>query len=172
MKKRLFALMLSGILTMSFLSGCSDEDWDEEYEDYEEEYEEGSEEENVEDEQDKQNTSGQNASGGGIRGIQMSVGSSDGELSITRAESTAEPVMGDEGVWTIFVYLCGTDLESFNGMGTADFEEMMNSQSLRTSENVWPQVFLLISTVMASVSAGISSSNLGLSTERVTVLFL
>lgn len=133
MKKRLFALMLSGVMTMSFLSGCSDEDWDEEYEDYEEEYEEGSEEENGEDEQDKQDTSGQNASGGGVRGIQMSVGSSDGELSITRAESTAEPVMGDEGVWTIFVYLCGTDLESFNGMGTADFEEMMNSKQ---SDNV------------------------------------
>ncbi len=123
MKKRLFALMVTGIMTMSFLSGCTDDEWEDEedYEDYEE-YEEDGEEN-----QDKQNESNPSSSGSGVRGLSMSLSSSTGELVIDRAMPTTEPVMGDEGVWTVFVYMCGTDLESFNGMGTADFEEMMNS---------------------------------------------
>ena len=32
--------------------------------------------------------------------------------------------MGEEGTWTIIVYLCGSDLESENGMASMDMEEM------------------------------------------------
>ena len=32
--------------------------------------------------------------------------------------------MGEEGTWTIFVYICGSDLESENGMASMDMEEM------------------------------------------------
>ncbi|MCR5598911.1 MAG: Clostripain family protein [Lachnospiraceae bacterium] len=122
MKKRLFALLVTGIMTMSLLAGCTDEEWDEDWEEEYEDYEEGETEDS-----DKQNTGDQSSSSSAVRGLKMSVGGSSGELSITRAESSAEPKMGDEGVWTVFVYLCGTDLESYNGMGTGDFEEMMNS---------------------------------------------
>ena len=107
---------------MSLLAGCTDEEWDEDWEEEYEDYEEGETEDS-----DKQNTGDQSSSSSAVRGLKMSVGGSSGELSITRAESSAEPKMGDEGVWTVFVYLCGTDLESYNGMGTGDFEEMMNS---------------------------------------------
>ena len=51
------------------------------------------------------------------------------------------------------------------------FEGMINSESLRISENVYPQVFFEMSTVMLSVSVGISISSLAFGTERVTVLF-
>lgn len=45
---------------------------------------------------------------------------------------------GDNGgnaadTWSVFVYMCGSDLESEYGMGTADLEEMME---LADSPNV------------------------------------
>ena len=33
----------------------------------------------------------------------------------------------DDGVWTIFVYMCGSDLESYNAAASMDLIEMMNS---------------------------------------------
>lgn len=60
--------------------------------------------------------------------LSMKVGKSDGNLSIQRAEKKNKP-MGEEGTWTIFVYLCGTDLES-SGQGSAssDIEQMLNAK--------------------------------------------
>lgn len=49
----------------------------------------------------------------------------DGELQIERSGFTNTKAMGDEGTWTIFVYMCGSDLESQNGMATGDLEEML-----------------------------------------------
>jgi Clostripain family. len=57
----------------------------------------------------------------------MSVDSSTGELSIEREKVNDSGAKGDVGVWTIFVYLCGTDLESDSGAGTSDLEEMLSS---------------------------------------------
>ena len=33
--------------------------------------------------------------------------------------------MGEDGTWTVFVYLCGTDLESDGGFATSDVQEML-----------------------------------------------
>ena len=52
------------------------------------------------------------------------------------------------------------------------FAGMINSESLRMSEYVYPHVFFDISTVMLSVSVGISISIFAFDAERVTVLFL
>ena len=37
--------------------------------------------------------------------------------------------MGDAGTWTVFVYMCGSDLESDGGMASADIEEMEKSSA-------------------------------------------
>ncbi len=48
------------------------------------------------------------------------------------ARSSTSP-MGEDGTWTVFVYMCGSDLESENGMGGMDMEEMAAAS---TGENV------------------------------------
>lgn len=58
-----------------------------------------------------------------IQGVSMSVNNASGDMSLERKQiETAS--RSDDGVWTIFVYLCGTDLETDSGMGTDDLEEM------------------------------------------------
>ncbi|MDE6728941.1 MAG: hypothetical protein K2J80_13555, partial [Oscillospiraceae bacterium] len=47
----------------------------------------------------------------------------DGTLEITRKDIVSTP-MGEEGTWTIFVYMSGTDLESDSAVATKDLEEM------------------------------------------------
>ncbi len=37
------------------------------------------------------------------------------------------PFSNDSGTWTIFVYMCGSDLESYGAAGSMDLIEMMNS---------------------------------------------
>ena len=65
--------------------------------------------------------------------FKMSVNNSDGKLSISRAMKKSN-AMGDEGTWTIFVYLCGTDLESSGqGSATSDLEQMLEGEG---SDNV------------------------------------
>lgn len=59
-------------------------------------------------------------------------------LSSIGAMSLAACGGGDNGgnaadTWSVFVYMCGSDLESEYGMGTADLEEMME---LADSPNV------------------------------------
>ncbi len=58
-------------------------------------------------------------------GLKMSVNGADGKMSIVRPEKKSTP-MGEENTWTIFVYLCGTDLES-SGQGSAssDVDQML-----------------------------------------------
>ena len=50
-----------------------------------------------------------------------------------RHTRSAVKPMGEDGTWTIFVYMCGSDLESDGGMATADIEEMTDSSA---NENV------------------------------------
>lgn len=65
--------------------------------------------------------------------FKMSVNNSDGKLSISRAMKKSN-AMGDEGTWTIFVYLCGTDLESSGqGSATSDLQQMLEGEG---SDNV------------------------------------
>lgn len=68
----------------------------------------------------------------GSRASKLTFSSSDG-ISITRKQREAETPMGDEGTWTIFVYMCGSDLESENGLASGDIEEMIAGSQ---SENV------------------------------------
>lgn len=44
-----------------------------------------------------------------------------------------ETPMGNKGVWTIFVYICGSDYESKNGAASKDIEEMIKASK---SENI------------------------------------
>ena len=56
----------------------------------------------------------------------------NGVLNIQRSTAASVP-MGENGTWTIFVYLCGTDLESDGGFATYDLQEMLDAS---TSSNV------------------------------------
>lgn len=56
----------------------------------------------------------------------------NGELVITRNELGSKQ-MGKEDSWTIFVYMCGSDLESYYGLATMDINEMIAANE---SENV------------------------------------
>ena len=59
--------------------------------------------------------------------LNLSVREADGQLSIERPELPDRSPMGKEGTWTIFVYLCGSDLESESGMATDDLIEMCDA---------------------------------------------
>ncbi|WKY45907.1 clostripain-related cysteine peptidase [Eubacteriaceae bacterium ES2] len=52
--------------------------------------------------------------------------SEDGSFSIERVARDEVVSMGDPGTWTIFVYMCGTDLESESGLATNDLQEMID----------------------------------------------
>ena len=57
---------------------------------------------------------------------------SNGELDIQRLSRTETKKMGESGTWTIFVYMCGSDLESYDGLATADLQEMIDATQLNT----------------------------------------
>ena len=69
-----------------------------------------------------------------VSGFAMKVNGSDGKMSITRAPKKSSP-MGAADTWTIFIYLCGTDLESQDGYGmaTMDIIQMLDAEG---SDNV------------------------------------
>lgn len=49
---------------------------------------------------------------------------SGNELDIQRVGRAKDVPMSNDGVWTVFVYMCATDLESKNSAGTSDLIEM------------------------------------------------
>ena len=51
----------------------------------------------------------------------------DLQLEINRIEREQDVAMGSDGKWTVFVYLCGTELETEDGAATADMEEMQDA---------------------------------------------
>ena len=63
-----------------------------------------------------------------VQTLSLSVDGATGEMTIQRPEPHTMQSMGDANTWTIFVYLCGADLESdvYYGMGmaTEDVKEM------------------------------------------------
>lgn len=73
--------------------------------------------------------SGSSYSGGSgtSEGLTLTVDGTSGTMTISRPELSEIVPMGAEGTWTIFVYLCGSDLESDYGMATDDMMEMVNS---------------------------------------------
>ena len=68
----------------------------------------------------------------GSRASKLTFSGSDG-ISITRKQREAEKPMGEDGTQTVFVYMCGSDLESENGLASGDIEEMIAGSK---SENV------------------------------------
>lgn len=68
----------------------------------------------------------------GETGTRLSAGQ-DGALTIQRSQRENTVPMGPEGTWTIFVYMCGSDLESTDGSGSDDLEEMLRAS---TGQNV------------------------------------
>lgn len=60
-------------------------------------------------------------------GISMQLGD-NGSLIINRGKIGSVP-MGKDGTWTVFVYLCGTDLESDGGFATGDVQEMLKAST-------------------------------------------
>lgn len=65
------------------------------------------------------------------RGTELSLDSAGG-LEIERKLAGKDVPMGEGDTWTIFVYMCGSDLESDAGAATSDLLEMNCS---RTGEN-------------------------------------
>ena len=60
-------------------------------------------------------------------GMSIQVEESTGKMSIKRPMIDNPTPMGQADTWTIFVYLCGSDLESrllFGGAASSDIEEM------------------------------------------------
>ena len=66
-----------------------------------------------------------------VRDTNLSVDAS-GKLLIKRNTINEIP-MGKENSWTIFIYMCGSDLESLYGEATLDIKEMINAN---ISDNV------------------------------------
>lgn len=58
--------------------------------------------------------------------MQMTVNRSSGAMEIIRPASQEIP-MADDGSWTIFVYICGSNLESDGGAATLDINEMCSA---------------------------------------------
>lgn len=129
--KKPFVIFLSAFLLLS-CTGCGDEEYwdDEEYdeygeEDYDEEYEDDEYDEEYEEYEESSSSVPSTASA--MKGTQMSVSGSTGDLSIQRTLVSDLGEVGDANTWTIFIYLCGTDLESDGGMGTDDIDEMLGA---------------------------------------------
>lgn len=54
---------------------------------------------------------------------------SETTVEINRKERQKEEHMGKKGTWTVFVYLCGSNLESSKGYASGDMEEMIESSA-------------------------------------------
>ena len=118
--KKSLALVLGLALVFSCTS-CGDEFFDEDYGEYEEDDYYG--EDDYGDSSDQIIPEGDVET---INGLSMQVNNSSGELTISRTDVEKSEKPNDD-IWTIFVYLCGTDLESQSSMGTDDLEEMLRS---------------------------------------------
>lgn len=57
------------------------------------------------------------------------VAGQDGALTIQRSRRENAVPMGADGTWTIFVYMCGSDLETVDSSGTEDMEEMLQAST-------------------------------------------
>ncbi len=70
---------------------------------------------------------GAETNGGASKTGERSSSSQSSAGSVMRRVRKSEAPMGEDETWTLFVYLCGADLESENGMASGDLQEMMNS---------------------------------------------
>ncbi|MBO4416354.1 MAG: hypothetical protein J5824_10310, partial [Lachnospiraceae bacterium] len=63
------------------------------------------------------------------KSISLSVNNTSGEMKVSRKALDKSTKAGLPDGWTIFVYLCGTDLESDYGAATYDLDEMLSASS-------------------------------------------
>ena len=120
MKKRLMALLTALSMSAAALSGCAD-DVEEEGNNTEESGETEEKGENTPKDTEVKRSLGNKAT-------DLQVSRSTGKMTIDRG-SYGNTSMGSDGTWTVFVYLCGTDLESGGGMASGDVEEMLAANS-------------------------------------------
>ena len=121
-KKKFWPILLIAAFVISLVA-CSDDFWEEDYSDTESENSSGN-----------GSVTSVDSSETSVRGLNINVNNSTGELRVTRSAIENTGDIGDAGVWTIFVYLCGTDLESDYGSATDDMEEMSASEALSALE--------------------------------------
>ncbi len=108
MKRKILSLALSLALALSLCS-CG-EDYDFNPDDY---WTEGEEETPASDRPSDATADASQSSG-------------DAAADISALEDGLTP-MGPEGTWTVMVYICGSDLESEDGMASSDLEEMTSA---------------------------------------------
>lgn len=83
---------------------------------------------------DDEDMSGETLSERVAAGLSMQAERGTGSLTITRPALTGKKPKGvSSGTWTVFVYLCGSDLETNGGAATRDLAEMVGASG---SENV------------------------------------
>lgn len=124
--KKAISYLLSLIMIGMLCTGCmDDEDWDD-YSDNE-----GSGYEDIEngDQTEPGETVPASADRVNASNSLLSVDGESGAMTISRPRRDTEIPMGDSGTWTIFVYLCGSDLESDGGMASDDIMEMLSSSA-------------------------------------------
>lgn len=115
-KKRFLALFLTVALVFSCV-GCSEDSSVDDNGEYETSTTQEARSQEVE-------SSPVTTPSSAVRGLSISVDNKTGLLNISRMTPEVVGEIGDSGVWTIFVYMCGTDLETNYGMGTSDIAEM------------------------------------------------
>ena len=112
--KRIAAILASCVLAGNlFACDLLDEDFFEDEEEIEDE----------EETPDVSDNSGQNPDARMTSPYHLNVDLNSGDMEITRPESQEIP-MANDGSWTIFVYVCGSNLESDGAAASDDIEEM------------------------------------------------
>ena len=112
--KKFLTILLMAVMLSTLFSACDESEyWEEDTEEY--------------------TTPDNPDTSSGVSNSVLSVDKETGALTINRPRREAEVPMGEAGTWTIFVYLCGSDLESGGGMGTDDINEMLSATA---SDNV------------------------------------
>ena len=112
--KKLLAAALAGTMILGLCS-CD-----------EEEYEEDGGDQSQETDESVPDDGNGGTRSADVSTMQMTVDRETGEMSISRPELSGE-AMGASVTWTIFVYLCGTDLESGGGAAVCDIGEMCSA---------------------------------------------
>ena len=122
MKKRFFAAVFSAVMLLPVLTGCLDDSSFSESE---------SDQRTIAAEDESEEDSEENSDDASDAGI-----TNDGTIKRTRR--TEEKPMGEAGTWTVMVYMCGSNLESEDGMGSGDMAEMLEAS---TGDNIRFLVF-------------------------------
>ena len=139
MKKLLSVILIISMIALSTLSGCSSDETNENINggDTDQQITQaptgeitGSAAQNGKaGDEDPDNNMGQTDTDSKAQSVSINVNRSTGEVKIDRKKLDDKKDQQAAGGWTLFVYLCGTDLESDYGMGSADLEEMKSAST-------------------------------------------